>query len=206
MIPLMSTGSSPELTGLPAPLVEAGQKFFEALRPFFAPSALSLGGGDPVLAARWSHRPVQSIEVYAHPEVLAKIHRPHGYGLAIMDALEPLTSAPIEETFYRPDIDWTFGQFAAEIDGIPIYVLATSGTALSGQQSERFPGTEIGIWDTADILADKMRRVQQFLDAAQSPLHDDLPDLVAAHTHDRASLDAAFQTLTIGSGGRCAKH
>ena len=170
----MSTDNSPELTGLPAPLAEAGQKFFEAVQPFFLPGALSVGGG-PVLAARWSHRPMQSIEVYARPEVLVKMHRLHGYALTIMDALEPLTSTPIEETFYRPDIDWTFGQFAAEIEGVPIYVLATSGVQLSGQQSERFPGADIGVWGTADILADKMRRVQQFLDAAQSPLQGDLP-------------------------------
>ena len=195
IIPLMSNNST-DLTGLPDPLVEAGQKFFKTLAPFFPAGALSVGGG-PVLAARWSHRPVQSIKVYAHPEVLARAHTRHGYGHAIMEALAPLASAPIEETIYRPDIDWTFGQFTAEIDGIPIYVLATSAAALSGRQSERFPGTDIGVWDTADILADTMRRVQKFLNTAQSPLHDDLQDLAAAHTHDRASLNAAFGRLEI---------
>ena len=190
----MSTDSPTDLTGLPDPLVEAGQKFFKTLAPFLPAGALSVGGS-PVLAARWSHRPVQSIEVYVHPEVLTKAHLRHNYGLEIMKALDLVTSAPMEETFNCTDIDWTFGQFAAEIDAFMISVLATSGATLWGEPTERFPGTDIGVWGTADILADKMQRVQQFLDASREPLQDDLQALAAAHTHDRTSLDLAIQCL-----------
>ena len=194
------SANNPELAGLPEHFVKAVQGFFAAVEPFYGKNALTVGG-DAVLAARFGHRQIGRIEVYGHPGVLAETYKLQDYGRRIGEALEPIASAPTMNTelhHRHAHVTESVGQFDVLVDGLVLIQVLADRTHIGEMPfstEERFPGTSIGVWNTADILSDTMRRTKERIDACLSPLDEDIEDLATAHQRDRASLRQAFQCL-----------
>ena len=166
------SANNPELAGLPEHFVKAVQGFFAAVEPF-----------------------------YGHPGVLAETYKLQDYGRRIGEALEPIASAPTMNTelhHRHAHVTESVGQFDVLVDGLVLIQVLADRTHIGEMPfstEERFPGTSIGVWNTADILSDTMRRTKERIDASLSPLDEDIEDLATAHQRGRASLRQAFQCL-----------
>ena len=194
------SANNPELAGLPEHCVKAVQQFFAAVESFYGENALTIGG-DAVLAARFGHRQIGRIEVYGHPGVLAETYKLQDYGRRIGEALEPIASAPTMNTeLHHRHAHVTESVGAVRRAGRRFGADPGSGGSHPHRRNavlnrRTFPGTSIGVWNTADILSDTMRRTKERIDASLSPLDEDIEGLATAHQRGRASLRQAFQCL-----------